>query len=116
MIYLADVKVQVFARQDDIPVRGNAIASGDARIDADVENNILHRLEDGDVWAWASVEVRVTHEASGLSGSDYLDGCSYESEEDFRESEYFYDMTCAALDALNAGAGHIFDALKPHFG
>ena len=89
-------KINIKAEQDDCPVRGNASAI-DPKTDTEVENEILARLESGDAWAWASVEVQVTLE-SGETGAAYLGCCSYEGERDFIEnSMYFDDMVREAL-------------------
>jgi hypothetical protein len=95
-----EVTFELTVEQDDIPVRGNALASGDADEDRKCEDEILRRLDQGDVWAWASV--RVTARWEGFEGHDYLGGCSYESERDFvRSGGYFDDMKDAALAELN---------------
>lgn len=58
-------------------------------------------LADGD-WGWCDVEVVATW---GIwSASDYLGGCSYESEADFTGpsgSDYYADMKTTALANLN---------------
>ena len=93
-------EISVHAKVDDMPVRGNALASGDNALDKKTEDKILERLELDDVWAWASVEVRA--EFRGLSASTYLGECSYDSEEDFRASGgYFDDMVAEAIKELN---------------
>jgi len=100
-----DVEITVRAEQDEIEVRGNALASGDDAADRECEDEILARLERGDVWAWAAVTVRVTWTApSGRQyrGEDHLGACSYRDERDFREpGGYFDDMVGEALSRLN---------------
>lgn len=91
-------EITIHVTQDDAPVRGNAMASGDDELDRKVEDEILDRLDSGDVWAWASVEVRATHE--GLSGSDYLGCCCYRDEEDFKSGGYYEDMVREACSNL----------------
>ena len=59
----------------------------------------MSRLDHGDQWAWCSVKVEVRW--NGFRGTDYLGCCSYESEEDFRKSEYYNDMISEALAELN---------------
>jgi hypothetical protein len=89
-------KINIKAEQDDCPVRGNASAI-DPQTDLEIENEILERLDAGNVWAWASVEVQVTLE-SGQTGRAYLGCCSYANERDFVEnSMYFDDMVREAL-------------------
>lgn len=90
--------VEVLAEFDDVDPEGNASAI-DEETDARILADIRRRLADGDVWAWASVEVRASF--AGFSASDFLGGCSYESEEDFRTpGGYFDDMREIALRAL----------------
>ena len=51
-------------------------------------------------WAWCIVKATVRWK--GLEASDYLGGCSYESEEDFVENSGYYEgMVEAALEQLN---------------
>lgn len=88
----------VQAEQDDIPVRGNAMASGDDAVDKACEDDIIERLG-YTVWAWASVRVRASYR--GLHGDDYLGCCSYDSEADFTQpGGYYDDMRETALDRL----------------
>lgn len=102
----AHAEVEILARQDDIPVRGNALASGDDAEDKACEDAILARLDRGDEWAWALVEVRASFE--GWKASDFLGACSYASEDDFRTpGGYFEDMRETALREL---AGKMEDA------
>ncbi len=82
--------VRINATQDDTPVRGNALASGDDEEDRKYEDEILKRLDNGDVWAWAQVEVEVTL-PDGRKGSAYLGGCCYEDEEDFKQMGGYYE-------------------------
>ena len=104
----SDVTFHVIAEQDHIPVRGNALASGDDAEDRRCEDEILKRLNDGDVWAWAVVEVEARYH--GLVGRDVLGGCSYRDEADFREpGGYFDDMKSEALADLQ----HQLDELAP---
>lgn len=91
-------EVELSARQDDTPVRGNALASGDDAEDKACEDAILARLDSGDEWAWALVEVRASWE--GWKASDYLGACCYESEKNFRADAYFADMRETALREL----------------
>lgn len=94
-----DVRIEVIAEQDDGQVRGS-FASGDQELDRRTEDEILRRLEAGDVWAWADVTVRATW--GTMSGEDNLCGCSYANEAAFREEGgYFGDMVQRALDDLN---------------
>jgi hypothetical protein len=95
-----DVEIEIFVEVDHCPIRGNASASGNDEYDKKVEDEIIARLNDGDVWAWASVEVCVYYDE--ISRSDYLGCCTYKNEKDFIEnSGYYDDMVESALEELN---------------
>jgi hypothetical protein len=94
-----EVKFIIKAEQDDLRVRGNISDSGDEAFDKRIEDQVLERLDYGDIWAWASVEVQATWE--GFSGRDYLGACSYKDEEDFKADGYYEDMCKEALKDLN---------------
>jgi hypothetical protein len=85
-----EVVISFTVEQDDIPVRGNAMVSGDDEEDKKVEDEILERLDRGDVWAWAFVEVIVRDPVTGLKGHAGLGACSYgpNGEEDFKKDGY----------------------------
>ena len=89
--------VRINATQDDLPVRGNCIATEDKEFDKTVEDEILERLDYGDVWAWADVEVQATL-PDGRTGSAYLGGCCYEDEKDFKQGGYYEGMILIALE------------------
>jgi hypothetical protein len=88
--------VRIIATQDDTRVRGNALASGDEEEDRRYEDMILERLDAGDVWAWAQVEVQASL-PDGRTGSAYLGGCSYDDENNFKEGGYYEDLIAEAL-------------------
>ncbi len=75
--------------------------SGEPDFDAAASREIRERLARGDDWAWCEVQVRVTWR--GFKGeSSWLGGCSYASEQDFREpGGYFDDLLDEAIDDLN---------------
>ena len=98
MDYRTEYRIEV--EQDCIPVRGNALASGDAEADREAEDEILARLDRGDVWAWAAVTVIA--EQDGFEGHDSLGGCSYASEADFKRSDYYADMRNVARENMLA--------------
>jgi hypothetical protein len=79
---------------DDISVKGNALASGDDDLDKKVEDEILRRRRNGDIWAWCCVTVRASWH--GFVGTDFLGGCSYESETDFKNGDYYPEMVVQA--------------------
>ena len=59
---------------------------------------VCQQLDSGNEWAWFSAHVVATAEVDGVAfeGHDYLGGCSYTCEEDFRACDYFEDMCAAA--------------------
>ena len=106
-----EATVRIFAEQDIIPVEGNACVSGDDAFDREVERAILRRLDQGDIWAWATVTVTVCW--GPFSASDYLGCCCYEDEADFCQSGGYYDdMVEAALEALNSVIHKTYQDLK----
>lgn len=56
-------------------------------------------LNDDNVWNWCTVFVTVAWE--GISATAKLGCCSYQSEDDFRNSEYFKVLQEQAIDSLN---------------
>jgi hypothetical protein len=104
-----DVTFRLTAEPDQQSPRGNALASGDDEEDRKCEDEILRRIDEGDVWAWCVVKVEAHYHV--LVGVDYLGGCSYKDEADFREpGGYFDDMKGEALADLQRQ----FDDLAPH--
>jgi hypothetical protein len=85
---------------EEIPIRGNAMASGDDNFDRETENQIIADYESGNEWAWCCVKMTAT--CGGFEGTDFLSGCNYANEEDFRAGGYFEDMQQEAYaDLLN---------------
>lgn len=103
------IELTVFP-EEDLPVVGNACYSGDEEYDQMVENEILARLEKDDVWAWAMV--RVTVEWEGQIATQYIGGCCFENEEDFRNNSGYFDcMVDEALDKLNKRLRTLYEKL-----
>ena len=92
------VTYHIVVEQDDLTVRGNAMVSGDDAADKEIEDEILSRLNRGDVWAWAWVKVVAS--CQGFEGYDTLGGCCYKDEEDFKKDGYFESMKAEALHEL----------------
>lgn len=105
-----DITIIVTALPEEIPVKGNAICSGDENFDQLVEHEILSRLEQDDVWAWATVAVSVTW--NGHEATEYLGCCSYDDEEAFRGCGYCTDMVDAALNQLNHDLQTLYQQLS----
>jgi hypothetical protein len=95
-----DVEFTIEAEPEDIPVRGNAMMSGDDDFDRKVEDEIIADLEDGNEWAWCSVKVAAKWKR--WEGRAYLGCCSYKNEKDFcQPGGYFEQMKEEALEDLN---------------
>jgi hypothetical protein len=92
--------------QDDTPVRGNALASGDDAADKECEDKIIEGLKRGDDWHWALVEVRAIISSGGqrFMGRATLGACSYGSLAELRADTFEdgggYDLRVDALDDL----------------
>jgi hypothetical protein len=101
-----EIVFDVVAEQDDMPVRGNAMVSGDTAVDKEAEDEILRRLDQGDIWAWAFVTVTARLMVDGVEfaeGGYYLGGCNYKNEGAFyRPGGYFDDMKGRAREELFA--------------
>lgn len=91
-------EIEIICHEEECPVRGNAQASGEDDLDREMEDQIIARLESGDIWAWCCVEVKASF--MGLSESEYLGCCSYDNEADFCSDGYYSDMKQEAVDRL----------------
>ena len=97
------VTYRLYVAEEDIPVRGNAMASGDDDLDKDVEDGIIERLNDGDMWAWCQVVVKA--EVNGITGQDSFGCCSYKDTSDFiQPGGYYDDMKKGAYADMKKGA------------
>lgn len=94
------IEFRIEVQQDDIEVRGNALASGDDAEDKRCEDAIIERLNSGDVWAWACVRVVAFIPGVDLTGDAYLGACCYADEEDFKRDGYYRDMCGEAKTEL----------------
>lgn len=91
--------ITVRADFEELPIEGNAVASGDDAADRAEEDRIRTEFESGNVWAWATVTVRA--EFMGYIAEEHLGCCSYDSEKDFRQpGGYFDDMAANAKASL----------------
>ena len=100
LLYLEDkYDVSFEALPEDIRVRGNALASGDNELDKEAEDEIISRLESGDIYAWFTAKVTV-RDKYGREASDYLGACCYEDEKDFKRGAYYLDMIKECLDQI----------------
>jgi len=107
---LEDVTVALEAEEEEEPVRGH-FATDEPELDRKEEERILRRLEAGDRWAWFCAKVTVTW--NGMSGTDCLGCCSYESEESFRKDGYYDGMVEEALAELNRKVAGAWAEIAP---
>ena len=106
----ADVTIEVGHEPEDLPVRGNVLASGDETADKLAEEETLARINEGDEWAWCMV--RVTVSWGDFNHTSVLGGCSYLNEKEFRACPYFDDLVDEDLHELNAMIARQFDEIR----
>lgn len=70
----------------------------DGSNDEELNAWIQRELDSGNPWAWCVAKVTVSF--MGLEGTDYLGGCSYASEKEFKEGGYYESMIDEALEDL----------------
>lgn len=118
----SEVTFTVELEPEDTPVRGNAMASGDDDADREVEDEIIERLDRGDISAWCCLKVTATWTApdgTTLDGVDYLGCCSLTAgvhqpiEAQAIELADDHGMKQLALASLNMGIEHRFSQLAP---
>jgi hypothetical protein len=94
---IKDVEFEIECMPEDMPVKGNCSAI-DEDTDREPENMIYEQLDSGNEWAWCCVKVTASYK--GVTGTDYLGGCSYKSENDFKKDGYYKDMKQQAFNDL----------------
>jgi hypothetical protein len=104
-----DVTFTFELEPEDTPVRGNAMSSGDAEADRECEDEILARLDRGNLCAWCLVKVTATWK--DWEGVTYLGCCSYDTEADIR-AEWFEILKKDALRDLNGSLARQADKLS----
>jgi hypothetical protein len=94
------IEITFMAEEEDVEVRGN-FDSGDAAADKALEDEIIARLDSGDIFAWFCARVRVTYRGI-LTADTYLGACSYANEEDFKQDGgYFKQMVDECIAEIN---------------
>ena len=96
-----DVDITLYVEPEHLPVRGNVCVTEDDEAD-EVEDAVLARLDRDDVWAWAAVTVMGRW--GDYEASAHLGGCSYDSEDDFREDGYFQDLVGEVVSEIRRQA------------
>lgn len=105
-----EVSFKLEKEPETIPVRGNAICSGDEDFDQYWEEEISKQVKLGGEWAW--VCVTVTAEFEGQIGVCVLEKCHYFSEEDFRQNGEYEEMKQEALANLNYKRSQVYKTLS----
>jgi len=97
-----EATIKVECLPEEMSLRGNCMASGDAEFDKQCEDKIIQDYENGNDWAWCIAKVTTNWE--GLEATEYLGGCSYKSEQDFINDGYYTDMINSCLEELTKRA------------
>lgn len=95
-----EVAFTVHCEQEELPIKGNVMASGDERRDQDAEHAVRAMLLEGNVWAWCFITVTASY--GDFEGTDILGCCSYDDEAAFKSDAYWEDMKVNALENLRA--------------
>ncbi len=94
-----NVTFEVTIESEDIPVRGNCMASGDDAFDKKCEDEILERLENGDDSAWCCVKV-TARTAGGFEGFACIGGCTLSDDYTAEQCAEEHGLRAEALDNL----------------
>ena len=98
-----EVKFSIDIESEDMPVRGNYMCTEDPEADKAAEDEILARLDRGDITAWCLIKVTAKWEE--FEGFATLGGISYSDNEDSqKQAESDADdhgMFDEALEDLN---------------
>lgn len=68
---------------------------------------IQEQLQKNNYWAWFTAHI--IGEFGGLRAENWLCGCSYESEKNFREDEYYESMVEAVTEELAQNIEKLFE-------
>lgn len=92
-----DCTFEFEALPEDMSPRGH-FASGNDEDDKAMEDQIINEYNSGNPYAW--FVAKVTCKLGDFEGVDYLGGCSYKSEADFKNDGYYEDMKEEAFQDL----------------
>ena len=114
MINPKNINYRISIESECAPIAGNALDSGDPETDRKYEKSLLRAVRNGRQWSWC--QVTVTAELLDgfdvvLSASTYLGCCSYGSEHDFRNCDYYADMKTEVLEELEAKVASVLKCL-----
>ncbi len=105
-----DCDINIKVEIDSLSIRGNVMVSGDNCFDKECEDEIINRVNDGDVWAWAHVTVVAGY--NGFFGQASLGGCTYKDQKEFEQDDYYHDLAEEAIKDLNAHINAAYNDLK----
>lgn len=92
------ITYEIECEQDQSDFRGH-FASGEDELDRALEAEIAKRLDRGDIWAWCCVRVVAIADNGDRAYSDWLGGCCYGSEADYRTNSGYFTDQCAEARA-----------------
>lgn len=95
-----DVTFGFRVKQDEDEIKGNVFDSDDLEEDRKAEEEIIRRIDNGDVWAWCYIVVRA--QWRGIYGADSLGHCSYSGVNEFKADKYktYEEMKINAFENL----------------
>ncbi len=93
----SQVEFSLSCEPEEIQIEGNA-CSIDEETDKAIEKYIIDQLNDGNEWAWCTVQVSARYK--DMEGNAYLGCCSYRSEKDFMKDGYYKDLKNEAFADL----------------
>jgi hypothetical protein len=107
----SEVTFTIELEPEDTEVRGNVVASDDDAIDKQCEDEILERLDRGDIEAWCCV--KVTASWNGYHASESLGCCSFSGDYTPEVCINEYGLKHEALGSLNANIELAYAKLAP---
>lgn len=107
---LADVQVRIVAEPEDTtPLDSYCVPGIISKDDPDAHRfveKVQEMIDEYGLWGWCCVRVEVR--LGPLVGKEYLGGCSYEGENEFRNGGYYEQMVEAALSNLQYQVDELF--------
>lgn len=94
------IQFKVECLEEHLPIESNLVDSGDKDLDQQEEQKVINDFNSGNPWAWCTIKVTAFIDGCPVKGVDYLGGCSYKSEDDFKKDGYYEDMCQQAKDDL----------------
>ncbi len=105
---MTSVAYSVEIEAEDLPVRGNYMASGDDAFDQQCEDEVIAKLDRGDIEAWCYV--KVTAELAGFRGTAGIGGCTLGEGYTAEQCAVEHGLYAEALADLRATLKHAAEA------